>query len=87
GFLIDGSDGAITAGTIVAFTTVQARVSMPLVSLMRVALEIQTSQALFARIFEYLDLKPAIVDRPQAIAASAAPGPHGRIEFRDVRFR
>ncbi|GGF43941.1 multidrug ABC transporter ATP-binding protein [Microbacterium sorbitolivorans] len=87
GFFIGGSDGAITAGTIVAFTTVQARVSMPLVSLMRVALEIQTSQALFARIFEYLDLKPAIVDRKDAIAASEAPGPQGRIEFRDVRFR
>ena len=52
----------ITAGTIVAFTTVQARLLMPLMGLMRVALDLQTSAALFARIFEYLDLVPAIRD-------------------------
>jgi ATP-binding cassette subfamily B protein len=57
----------ITAGTLVAFTTLQARISMPILSLMRVSLDVQTSQALFARIFEYLDLQPAIVDRPGAL--------------------
>lgn len=56
----------ITAGTLVAFTTLQARISMPILSLMRVSLDVQTSQALFARIFEYLDLQPGIVDRPGA---------------------
>jgi len=88
GYLITGGDGAaITAGTVVAFTTVQARLLQPLMGLMRVALDLQTSQALFARIFEYLDLVPAISDAPDAIPASAAPGPRGRIEFRDVVFR
>ncbi|WP_285136968.1 ABC transporter ATP-binding protein [Microbacterium sp. lyk4-40-TSB-66] len=87
GYLIGGGAGAITAGTIVAFTTVQARLLMPLMGLMRVALDVQTSSALFARIFEYLDLKPAIVDVPDALPVSAAPGPLGRIEFRDVEFR
>jgi len=87
GFLIVGGTGAITAGTIVAFTTVQARLLMPLMGLMRVALDVQTSSALFARIFEYLDLRPAIVDAPDALPVSAAPGPVGRIEFRDVEFR
>ncbi|KTS01036.1 ABC transporter ATP-binding protein [Microbacterium testaceum] len=87
GFLIAGGTGAITAGTIVAFTTVQARLLMPLMGLMRVALDVQTSSALFARIFEYLDLRPAIVDAPDALPVSAAPGPLGRIEFRDVEFR
>ncbi|HEY4153699.1 MAG TPA: ABC transporter ATP-binding protein, partial [Pseudolysinimonas sp.] len=48
----------VTAGTIVAFTTVQARLLFPLMGLLRVALDLQTSQALFARIFEYLDLVP-----------------------------
>ncbi|MFG6502605.1 ABC transporter ATP-binding protein [Microbacterium sp. P05] len=81
----DGAD-TITAGTIVAFTTVQARLLMPLMGLMRVALDLQTSAALFARIFEYLDLVPAISDAPDAIAVSEAPGPVGRIEFRDVAF-
>ncbi len=50
-----------------AFTTVQARLLMPLIGLMRVALDLQTSRALFARIFEYLDLVPAISDAPDAI--------------------
>ncbi|MFH8250416.1 ABC transporter ATP-binding protein [Microbacterium sp. B2969] len=88
GYLITGNaDGTITAGTIVAFTTVQARLLMPLMGLMRVALDLQTSAALFARIFEYLDLKPAISDAPEAISVSQAPGPLGRVEFRDVVFR
>ncbi len=82
-----GGDTAITAGTIVAFTTIQARLLFPLMALMRVALEVQTSRALFARIFEYLDLIPAIADRPDARAAADAPGPWGTVEFRDVSFR
>lgn len=87
GFLVSGGADTITAGAIVAFTTVQARLLQPLTSLMRVALEVQTSSALFARIFEYLDLKPAIVDAPDAISAGDAPGPAGSVEFRDVTFR
>ncbi|WP_137846339.1 ABC transporter ATP-binding protein [Microbacterium sp. 2FI] len=87
GYLITGGTDTITAGTIVAFTTVQARLLMPLMGLMRVALDVQTSAALFARIFEYLDLVPAISDAPDAIDVEAAPGPIGRIEFRDVVFR
>ena len=87
GYLIAGAQGAITAGTIVAFTTVQARLLQPLTGLMRVALDLQTSRALFARIFEYLDLVPQIVDAPDAIPVERAPGPLGRVEFRDVVFR
>lgn len=87
GYLIMGGADTITAGTIVAFTTVQARLLMPLMGLMRVSLDLQTSAALFARIFEYLDLVPAIRDADDAIPATAAPGPLGRIEFRDVVFR
>lgn len=87
GYLIGGGTDTITAGTIVAFTTVQARLLMPLMGLMRVSLDLQTSSALFARIFEYLDLVPAIRDAPDAIDVADAPGPIGRIEFRDVEFR
>ncbi|CAN5200503.1 ABC transporter ATP-binding protein [soil metagenome] len=75
----------VTAGTIVAFTTVQARLMFPLLGLLRVALDLQTSSALFARIFEYLDLVPAITDRPDAHAVR--PAQLGRIEFDDVVFR
>ncbi|AMB59564.1 ABC transporter ATP-binding protein [Microterricola viridarii] len=100
GYLIAGGATDVTAGTIVAFTTVQARLMFPLMGLMRVALDLQTSTALFARIFEYLDLKPAIVDAPNALtlptdgaAASAArsvgqgAAELGRVEFDRVSFR
>jgi ATP-binding cassette subfamily B protein len=78
-------DVAVTAGTIVAFTTVQARLTFPLLGLLRVALDLQTSQALFARIFEYLDLHPAITDRADARAVSTAR--LGEVAFENVVFR
>jgi len=84
-------DVPVTAGTIVAFTTVQARLTWPLMGLMRVALDLQTSSALFARIFEYLDLTPAIADKPDArpldAALRAAERPGIGIEFDNVVFR
>ncbi|HXR44693.1 MAG TPA: ABC transporter ATP-binding protein, partial [Pseudolysinimonas sp.] len=75
----------VTAGTIVAFTTVQARLTFPLIGLLRVALDLQTSQALFARIFEYLDLVPSISDAPDARPVAAAR--LGRVAFDRVVFR
>jgi ATP-binding cassette subfamily B protein len=87
GYFITGGDAVITAGTVVAFTAIQARLLMPLMGLMRVTLDLQTSAALFARIFEYLDLEPAIRDAPDAVSVEDAPGPLGQIEFRDVVFR
>lgn len=87
GIILANGNAVITAGTIVAFTTVQARLLQPLMGLMRVALDLQTSQAVFARIFEYMDLVPAIADEPDAIRVEDAPGPAGSVEFRDVSFR
>ncbi|MFT2689778.1 ABC transporter ATP-binding protein [Clavibacter zhangzhiyongii] len=84
GFLITGGV-EVTAGTIVAFTTVQARLMWPLIGLMRVALDLQTSGALFARIFEYLDLEPAIRDRHDARPVPDGPA-LGRVAFDGVRF-
>ncbi|MBD8702591.1 MULTISPECIES: ABC transporter ATP-binding protein [Frigoribacterium] len=77
-------DVPVTAGTIVAFTTVQARLTFPLMGLLRVALDLQTSGALFARIFEYLDLHPAIDDDPSARTVDESR--LGRVEFDDVSF-
>ncbi len=91
GWLIAGGASDITAGTIVAFTTVEARLLFPMMGLMRVALDLQTSSALFARIFEYLDLKPSIADAPGArmVPEPGAPGAEalGRVEFDRVSFR
>ncbi|WP_407643226.1 ABC transporter ATP-binding protein [Cryobacterium tepidiphilum] len=88
GWLLLGGTTDVTPGTIVAFTTVQARMLFPLLGLMRVALDLQTSSALFARIFEYLDLQPAITDRPDAVAL-AAEGQVARagVTFDHVTFR
>jgi len=74
----------ITAGTIVAFTTVQSRLLFPTVGLLRVVLDLQTSGALFARIFEYLDLKPAITDAPTAHKVDEQRV--GHVAFDDVTF-
>ncbi|MFD2757198.1 ABC transporter ATP-binding protein [Gulosibacter faecalis] len=84
GYLITGG-AAITAGTIVAFTSVNGQLRRPLLGLMRTGLDIQTSKALFARIFEYLELRPAIVDpaEPEPLDEARV----GEVEFRDVVFR
>ncbi|MFI2752010.1 ABC transporter ATP-binding protein [Cellulomonas sp. P22] len=88
GYMITGGldARAITAGTLVAFSTLQARLLMPVVSLMRVALDVQTSLALFRRIFEYLDLRPAITDRPDAVELDPATT-RGRVTLDEVWFR
>ena len=84
GFLIaSGTD--VSAGTIVAFSTLQGRLMFPTVNLLRVSLDVQTSLALFGRIFEYLDLRPRIVDAPGARVLDAATAT-GRVELRDVWF-
>jgi len=75
---------AISIGTVVAFTTLQTRVLFPIQSLLSVGLEVQTSLALFGRIFEYLDLPVEIVERP---GAGALSGVRGDVRLRDVWFR
>jgi ATP-binding cassette subfamily B protein len=85
GLMLNGGS-SITAGTLVAFTTLQARLQMPLLSLMRVTLDVQTSLALFRRIFEYLDLEPAITERRGAVQLDDTELV-GEIEFRDVWFQ
>ncbi len=85
GLMINGGT-SLTAGTLVAFTTLQARLQMPLLQLMRVTLDVQTSLALFRRIFEYLDLVPAITEKPGATTLDGSTL-NGEIEFSDVWFQ
>ncbi len=75
---------AISIGTVVAFTTLQTRVLFPIQSLLSVGLEVQTSLALFGRIFEYLDLPVDIVERPEARALRDV---RGDVRISDVWFR
>jgi ATP-binding cassette subfamily B protein len=86
GFLIvAGSGTVITAGTIVAFTTLQTRLLFPTVNLLRISLDVQTSLALFRRIFEYLDLRPLIVDAPDAQVLDPATV-SGQVRLENVWF-
>ncbi len=75
----------ITAGTVVAFTTLQSRIFFPVVQLFQVAVELRTSLAMFDRIFEYLDVEPDIVDAPDAVALPRE-AVEGHVVFEDVRF-
>jgi ATP-binding cassette subfamily B protein len=77
---------SITAGTIVAFTTLQSRLFFPIGSMLQVTTEVQSSFALFDRIFEYLDMEHEIADAPDAVALTA-DGVLGRVELDRVRFR
>lgn len=83
---INGDPTAPTIGDIVAFTTLQSRLYMPLGQLLNVNVELQGALALFDRIFEYLDLDPEIEDAPDAIELVPA-AVAGRVAFRRVSFR
>ena len=83
GYLIAGTTTPdISAGTVVAFTTLQFRLYFPIVNLMEVSVELQSSMALFERIFRYLDIRPDIEDRP----GCRGHGPQIRPRPLDVRL-
>ena len=74
---------AVSVPTLVAFTTLQTRLFFPVGSLLGVGLDVQTSLALFDRIFEYLDQPVDIEERPHARELSGA----GDVTFDHVSFR
>ena len=67
--------GAASIGTIVAFTTLQTRLFFPVQSLLSVGVDIQTSTALFDRVFEYLDLDVDIEPGTRALSDVSRRGP------------
>jgi ATP-binding cassette subfamily B protein len=75
----------LTSGAIVAFTTLQSRLFFPIGQLLQVSVDLRTSLALFDRIYAYLDLKPSIVDKPDALAIAPADV-RGEITFENVDF-
>jgi len=77
------SGHAISIGTLVSFTTLQSRLFFPVGSLLGVGLDVQTSLALFDRIFEYLDQPVDIEEKPGA-RTSTEPGD---VVFDHVWFR
>src|SRR5690348_9063419 len=61
---------AVSVAELVAFTTLQTRLFFPVGSLLGVSLDVQTSLALFDRIFEYLDAPVDIAEKPDAVDAT-----------------
>ncbi|HUJ92647.1 MAG TPA: ABC transporter ATP-binding protein [Gaiellaceae bacterium] len=74
---------AITVPTLVAFTTLQTRLFFPVGSMLSVGVDVQTSLALFDRIFEYLDQPVDIDEKPDA----ARVAPAGDVVYDHVWFK
>ncbi len=83
---LQGTHGDLSAGTLVAFTTLQSRLLIPINQLLQVSVDVQSSMALFGRIFELIDLRPQITDRPNALSV-AAEEIHGQVALEHVSFR
>ncbi len=76
----------ISIGTLVAFTTLQTRLFFPIAQLLNVHVDVQTSMALFDRVFEYLDLPVDIEERAGAQELSL-DRLRGEVAFENVWFR
>ena len=88
GYLLATGGPSISIGTLVAFTTLQTRLFFPVSSLLSVQTDVQSSLALFDRVFEYLDLPVDIDERPGAIALDRAERARpGRVRRRELRLR
>jgi len=74
---------AVSVPMLVSFTTLQTRLFFPVGSLLGVGLDVQTSLALFDRIFEYLDQPVDIEEAPDAVATGHA----GDVVFDGVWFK
>ena len=83
---LQGTHGGLSAGTLVAFTTLQSRLLIPINQLLQVSVDVQSSLALFARIFELIDLQPRITDRRDALNLDADEI-RGEVALERVRFR
>ncbi|WP_318217494.1 ABC transporter ATP-binding protein [Streptomyces sp. SCL15-6] len=74
----------VSLGTIVAFVSLQQGLFRPTVSLLSTGVQIQTSLALFQRIFEYLDLPIDITERDEPVRLDRVKG---EVRFENVEFR
>ena len=79
------TSGGMTIGTLVAFTALQGTVFRPVMGLLNIGVQWVTALAFFSRIFEYLDLDPAL--KPPAVPAAIDPARvRGEVRFEDVTF-
>ncbi|WSQ13798.1 ABC transporter ATP-binding protein/permease [Streptomyces sp. NBC_01231] len=83
GLTLRTSGPEVSIGTIVAFVSLQQGLFRPAVSLLSTGVQIQTSLALFQRIFEYLDLPIDITEREQPVRLDPVKG---EVRFEKVDF-
>ncbi|MFX0592146.1 ABC transporter ATP-binding protein [Melissospora conviva] len=76
--------GALEVGTVVSMAMLLTRLYGPLTALSNIRVDVMSALVSFDRVFEVLDLKPAIAEKPAAVTI---PRGDGRVEFRDVVFR
>ncbi len=82
-----GRGMAISIGTLVAFTTLQQQLFRPMVNLLSVGVDIQSSLELFGRIFEYLDLPVDIAEPAHPVTPAQTRGRiRGEVQLHDVGF-
>ncbi|MEU9404282.1 ABC transporter ATP-binding protein [Streptomyces sp. NPDC048281] len=84
GLALQTGGAQISLGTIVAFVSLQQGLFRPAVSLLATGVQIQTSLALFQRIFEYLDLPVDITERDRPVHLDRVKG---EVRFEKVEFR
>ncbi len=81
-YWVGGWTGMTSIGTLVAFTTLQTRLFAPVGSLLSISVDVQSSLALFDRIFEYLDL-PVDIEQGTRTVENV----RGDVRLEDVWFR
>ncbi|RRR86521.1 ABC transporter ATP-binding protein [Streptomyces sp. RP5T] len=84
GIALQSGGPDISIGTIVAFVSLQQGLFRPAVSLLSTGVQIQTSLALFQRIFEYLDLPIDITEREDPVHLDRVKG---EVRLENVEFR
>ncbi|MFD5276876.1 ABC transporter ATP-binding protein [Pseudarthrobacter sp. NPDC058362] len=75
--------GQLAAGDVVVLALLLTRLYAPLTALSNARVEIMSALVSFERVFEILDLRPLIQQKPDAVAVPAGPV---SVEFDDVRF-
>ncbi|SEC27122.1 ABC-type multidrug transport system, ATPase and permease component [Gordonia malaquae] len=75
----------LSAGAVVSLALLLTRMYAPLTALANARVEVMSALVSFERVFEVLDLKPLIADRPDAVPVPAADGGVS-LRFDDVSF-
>lgn len=86
GLNISQGGAVISIGTLVAFTTLQTRIFFPIQQLLNVGVDLQSSLALFDRVFNYLDVPVDITEKASPVILDKERL-KGGVEFEDVSFR